>query len=115
MKRYRILFLGLANDLEGFKERMSELGVMPETAEHMVLKAPVVMKAGMTLDHAQRYAMAVQKAGARVNIQEEAVLKDFRQPTAPLQVKPLEYFTMCTECGHIQPRGERCVRCGSHL
>lgn len=103
--KYRILFLGLVDDLECFKERMGELGVEAETAEKIVRKAPVVLKAGMTLDHAQRYARAVQKAGARVNIQQEAVL----------HIKPLEYFTMCTECGHKQPRGERCVRCGHAL
>jgi hypothetical protein len=115
IKKYRILFLGLADDLECFKERMSELGVKPEMSEHIVLRAPVVLKAGMTLDNAQRYAKAVHNAGAKVNIQEDAVVDKSIGLTAPLQIKPLEYFTMCTECGHKQARGERCVRCGRSL
>jgi hypothetical protein len=114
LKKYRILFLGLVHDLETFKGRMSELGVRPETAEQIVHKAPVVLKAGMTLDHARRYAKAVQSAGAKVNIQQEA---DSDKPPVNrlFHIKPLEYFTMCTQCGHKQPRSERCVRCGHTL
>ncbi|RJR42180.1 MAG: hypothetical protein C4576_16490 [Desulfobacteraceae bacterium] len=105
---YRVLFLRLLEDISFFKERMSELGVRPEVAERIVLKAPVVMKAGIPLEHARRYAEAVQRAGGDVSIQEEK--------PRPLYVKPLEYFTMCNECGHKQPRKEeRCVRCGHPL
>lgn len=114
VRNYRILFTGLFEELAFFKKRMSELGVKPETAEQIVLKAPVIMKAGIPLSHARKYAEAVRRAGGNVSIQEEKSL-GAPKPKGQLQIKPLEYFTMCKECGHKQPRAERCVRCGRHL
>jgi len=115
MRSYRVLFLGLVENLAFFKERMSGLGVKPETAEQIVLKAPVVMKAGIPLAHARKYAEAVQRAGGNVSIQEEKSLGAPDSLNRPVHIKPLEYFTMCNECGHKQPRNERCVRCGHPL
>jgi hypothetical protein len=115
MKNYRVLFLGLLEDVAIFKERMSEFGVKPQTAEQIVLKAPVVMKAGMPLAHARRYAEAVQRAGGKVSIHQENSHGETKPLNRPLHIKPLEYFTMCNQCGHKQPRGEQCARCGHPL
>lgn len=115
MKKYRVLFLGLLEDLDFFKRRMSELGIKPAVSEQIVRRAPVVLKAGMTLGDARRYADAVLRAGGKVNIQEDGVFETRREMSRPLSVKPFEYFTMCPECGHKQPKGERCVRCGRLL
>jgi hypothetical protein len=110
VKTYRILFLGLLEDPDRFKENMSGMGVQPEVTDKMLQRAPILMKTGMALAEARRYAEAVQKAGGRVNIQEDGGFQKPRDHRRP--IKPLEYFTMCLECGHKQPRSERCVRCG---
>lgn len=112
VKKYRIIFLGLLESLQCFKERMSTFGIPSTTVEQIVQKAPVVLKAELTLADARQYAEAVQLAGGKVNIQEQGLFEEPDRPRKSVEVKPFEYFTMCPECGYKQPKGETCVKCG---
>ena len=98
-KKYRIVFLGLLKGPVEFAQGMSGLGVGFTAIEEMIQKVPVVMKGGMTLREARAYADAVQEAGGRVNIHE-------------VEIKPLDKFTECPECGFKQLKGGACVKCG---
>lgn len=115
VKSYRILFLGVLGDPDPFKEKMAELGIKPEVAQDMMQRAPILLKTGMDLEKARRYAEAIQRAGGKVTIQEDGAFEKPKPFNARRVIKPFEHFTMCPECGHKQPRAERCVRCGCHL
>jgi hypothetical protein len=111
-KKYRVVFLGLSNGVEDFTAGMLSLGVPVPLVEEMVRKAPVVMKAGMSLARARKYAEAVQIAGGKVNIQDDGLAEVPSRSRRHAEIKPFESFTRCPECGHMQPRGESCVKCG---
>lgn len=111
-KKYRVVFLGLVHEMEGFTAGMLSLGVQVSMVEEMVRKAPVVLKAKMSLARARKYAEAVQAAGGKVNIQDDGLVEVPSRDPGFMEIKPFEYFTMCPECGHKQPRAESCVRCG---
>ena len=111
-KKYRIVFLGLFESEEDFKLSMSRLGVSPEAIEQMIQRAPIVIKGEMTLGDARQYADAIQYAGGRVNIQECGVFEEPDQINRPFEIKTLENFTMCPECGFKQLKAEACVKCG---
>ncbi len=112
MNRYRVLFLGLLEDAERFKKNMMGIGVMPDLSEKILQRAPVFLKAGMVLGDALKYAEAVQKAGGKVKLLVDGAPERPERVSRPNPIKPFEYFTMCSQCGHKQPRAERCVRCG---
>jgi ribosomal protein L32 len=111
-KKYRIVFLGLLKGPEEFAQSMSGLGVEFTAVEEMIQKVPVVLKGGMTLREARAYADAVQEAGGRVNIQEHGFFEEPRQLRNDVEIKPLEKFTECPECGFKQLKGDACVKCG---
>ena len=115
IKTYRIVLLGLIKRKEEFKQEMSRLGVSPETVDQIVHKTPVVLKGNMSLRDARQYADAVQHAGGRVNIQENGLFEEPERINRTLDVKSLENFTMCPECGFKQLKAEVCVKCGSIL
>lgn len=111
-KKYRVVFLGIVNGMEDFSAGMGSLGVRVSMVEEMVRKAPVVLKAGMSLARARRYAEAVQRVGGKVNIQDDGLAEVPSRNRKPVAIKPFEHFTRCSECGHKQPRGDSCVKCG---
>ncbi|MFC1532866.1 hypothetical protein ACFL7M_05835 [Thermodesulfobacteriota bacterium] len=111
-KKYRVVFLGLLKTGDFFKDGMSRLGVSHTTAEQIIKKAPVTLKEGMTLGNARRYADAVQDVGGRVNIREHGLFKDTLEEVRPLNIEPLENFTMCPQCGHKHLLTENCAKCG---
>lgn len=111
-KQYRIVFLGLLRGQEEFAQGMARLGLGLSIAEEMIQKAPVVLKGGMTLKEARAYADAVQEAGGRVNIQEHGFFEEPRQLRKDLEIKPLENFTACPECGYKQLKRDACTKCG---
>ncbi len=111
-KKYRVVFLGLFESKEDFVQRMSRLGVPYATVEEIVQKAPVVLKRDMNLGDARQYADAVQDAGGRVNIQEHGFFENPKRVNKPFDIKPLESFIMCPECGYKQLKAEACVKCG---
>jgi rubredoxin len=111
-KKYRIVFLGLLKGPVEFAQGMSGLGVGFTAIEEMIQKVPVVMKGGMTLREARAYADAVQEAGGRVNIQEHGFFEESRQLRHEVEIKALDKFTECPECGFKQLKGGACVKCG---
>jgi len=111
-KKYRVVFLGLFESKADFVQRMSMLGVPPVTVEEIVQRAPVVIKGDMTLGDARQYADAVQDAGGKVNIQEHGYFEETKRINKPFDIKPLENFIMCPECGYKQLKAEACEKCG---
>ena len=114
-KKYRIVFLGLVETPEGFKENMSRFGVNGAVVDQILQKAPVILKGDMTLGDARKYADAVHFAGGRVNIQESGLFEETKIRQGSMDIKSLEKFTMCPECGYKQLKKKFCERCGSHL
>ena len=112
-KIYRVVFLGLLASREQFRERMSELGVSPESTATIFEKAPVILKGDMTLSDARRYADAIQHAGGQVRIQQEGEYEEPSTVRTHLTIQHLEDFTMCPECGHKQLKADYCERCGN--
>jgi len=115
IKKYRIVLLSLLKSEEEFKQGMSRLGVSPTTVEQIILQAPVVLKGNMTLRDARQYADAVQHAGGRVNIQENGLFEEPARINRSPDIKSLENFTMCPECGFKQLKAKACVKCGAIL
>ncbi len=112
IKKYRVVFLGLLESEEYFRLGMSRLGVSPPAVEQIMQKAPVVIKGEMTLGNARPYADAIQNAGGRVNIQECGLFEEPDRINRSFEIKTLEHFTMCPECGYKQLKAKACVKCG---
>ena len=111
-KKYRVILLGLVEREEDFKLRMSRLGVSREAVGQILQRAPIVLKRNLTLGDARAYADAIQYAGGRVNIQEHGIFEGSDQISRSFDIKPLENFIMCPECGYKQLKEEVCVKCG---
>ena len=109
-KKYRILFLGLSINKEGFKVQMAHLGVSPETVDIIIEKAPVILKEGLDSKSSTLYADAVRDAGGIVEIQEDDSAEKI--VTHSIAIAPFNDFTMCPECGLKQHKREVCIRCG---
>ncbi|MBN2123742.1 MAG: hypothetical protein JW821_05595 [Deltaproteobacteria bacterium] len=114
-KKYRVVFLGLLKGPDDFKQAMAGFGVPPATAETIIENAPMILKGEMTLGKARQYAEAVQSAGGRVNIQECGFFQEPERVNRRTDIKSLNHFTMCAQCGHKQPKAEVCEKCGSPL
>jgi len=112
-KTYLVLFQGLTEQEDFFKNRMLSLGVPFETAETILRKAPVILKSGMSAEKVKKYATAFRGAGARVTImQEHGNSKESALGSPSISIPTFGDFTMCPECGMKQPRGRSCERCG---
>ena len=112
-KTYLVLFQGLTEQEDYFKNRMLSLGVSSETAETIVRKAPVILKSGMSAHKVKQYATAFRKAGAKVTIMlEHRDSEETSMGSPSISIPTFGDFTMCPECGMKQPRGKSCERCG---
>ena len=112
-KTYLVLFQGLTEQENSFKNRVLSLGVSSETAETILSKAPVILKSGMSAEKVKKYATAFREAGARVTIMQE--MRDSEESSTGnpmISIPTFGDFTMCPECGMKQPRGKSCERCG---
>jgi len=110
-KVYRVIFLGINGSRDEFLARMKRLGVRGSVIDRMIPRAPVILKEGLQIKYARRYAELVQWAGGRVKIQEHGTIKDMDHESM-FFVKGFDNFTICPQCGYKQDRGERCIRCG---
>lgn len=111
-KVYRVVFTGLHQAEDFFRNRISMLGVSPETVDEMLRKAPVVLKEAESLEYIKKYAKAITSAGGNVNIAACNPVKHVETgPTIP----GMSSFTQCPQCGHRQPKKNMCVRCGHVL
>ena len=111
-KKYRIVFLGLISPEKDFREKMSRFGVSPERIAELIEKAPIILKDDMPFAYARQYADAVRHAGGKVNIQEHGIFHKGKMVNRSFEIKSLENFIMCPECGHKQLKRKACVRCG---
>ena len=114
-KKYRVVFLGLLESQDAFQESMSRLGVPSGTVEQIISNAPIILKGDLSLGAAREYADAVQHAGGRVNIQEHGIMDEPGRFSKTVDVKSLQEFTMCPQCGHKQLRTSNCPKCGNPL
>jgi ribosomal protein L32 len=111
-KTYRVLLLGRIEEKQDFGKKMEKLGFSPDTVRDLVAKAPSALKVGLPLGEAREYAEAIQEAGGKVNIQEDGVSEEVTRLHPPVEIRSLQDFTMCPECGHRQIKAEACVKCG---
>ena len=111
-KKYRVVFLGLLDSPGNFQEGMARHGVSDPVVDQIIQRAPVILKGALGLGDARVYADAVYQAGGRVNIQENGLFEEPMRSGRSLDIKPLERFTMCPECGYKQLKAEVCERCG---
>ena len=115
-KTYLVLFQGLSEPKDSFKDRLLSLGVSSDTAETILRKAPVILKSGMTAEKVKKYATAFREAGAKVTIMQElGDSEELNMGNPTISIPAFDDFTMCPECGMKQPRGKRCERCGHTL
>jgi hypothetical protein len=114
-KSYRIIFLELLSSRGDFERDILSCGLTSEQIDLILDKAPVVLKADLALKDARKYAEAFQIAGAKVHIQENGFLE--QEPTEKqrpvFEIRPLQDFTMCPQCGHKQLKAKVCQRCGN--
>lgn len=108
-KVYKVVFLGLSEKEEIFKEKISSLGLSFEKAEKMIKKAPVVLKENKSLDYLKKYAAAITGAGGWVRIYTCPV-----KGTADGEsdIPTMASFMQCPQCGFKQLKGEGCIKCG---
>ena len=111
-KTYRVVLLGRMEEKQDFEEKMEKLGFSTESVRDLIEKAPSALKAGLLLGEAREYAEAVQEAGGKVNIQEDGISEELTRVHPPIEIRSLQDFTMCPECGHRQIKAEACVKCG---
>ena len=112
-KTYRVVLLGRMEEKQDFEEKMERLGFPRGTIQELIAKAPSALKTGLLLGEAREYAEAVQEAGGKVNIQEDGLSEGFdRAHHPPIEIRSLQDFTRCPECGHRQIKAEACVKCG---
>jgi hypothetical protein len=112
-KKYLVLFQGLTEQEDSFKNRVRSLGVSSETAETILKKAPVILKSGMSAEKVKKYATAFREAGAKVTIMQEIGDSEESNTGSPsISIPAFGDFTMCPECGMKQPREKNCERCG---
>ena len=115
-KTYLVLFQGLTEKKDFFRNRLLSLGVSSESVETILKKAPVILKSGMTAEKVKKYATAFREAGARVTIMQEiGNSKESSMGSPSISIPAFGDFTMCPECGMKQPRGKNCERCGYTL
>ena len=114
-KKYRVILHSLIEDGPTFKARMTQLGAPADAVDKMVSKAPLILKGGLTLGAARRYAEAVQGAGGRVTIDEHGYFMEERHSSHSVPIASFKDFTMCPECGLKQVKGDICVKCGFRL
>jgi hypothetical protein len=113
-KSYRVIFEELLQNRDDFERNIAGSGLNHEQIELIFEKAPVVLKAGLSLKEARKYAEAFQTAGAKIQIQENGVLdaEAVRKQRVGFEIKPLQDFALCSQCGHKQLKARTCQRCG---
>ena len=114
-KSYRVIFEELLKSRLDFEHDILSFGLNHAQIELVIGKAPVVLKAGLSLKEARKYAEAFQTAGAKIQIQENGVLdaEAVGKQRVGFEIKPLQDFTMCPQCGHKQLKARTCRRCGN--
>jgi hypothetical protein len=112
-KRYCIIFQGLLEGHERFRQRMAALGATQEVIEQMMSRAPLMVKDELTLGEARRYSERIREAGGRVAIYDRRWGGGPEPGTGhPWSVTHLDKFTPCPRCGLKHLKAVSCPRCG---
>jgi hypothetical protein len=111
-KSYKVIFASLLKEAGYFKGRMLKLGVSENVSEGLIKKAPVILKQGLSLKDARKYADAVFHAGGKVTIQVERSNKANPEKNTVSSIVSLKNFTMCPQCGYKQLKTGTCIKCG---
>ena len=114
-KQYRVVFLGIMNDDETFRNNMAGLGVSYTDLNKCIENAPVVLKRDLRLADARIYADVMINAGGSVNIQETGEFPEARSSTERRIASRGQDFVLCPNCGFKQKKEDSCVRCGFDL
>ncbi len=112
-RSYKVVFTGLLRTKAFFKNRISMLGVSPETAEEILKKAPVVLKEADSIGYINKYATAITNAGGRVNVY--SIDSTGSSGDGFSTIPGMSSFTQCPQCGYKQAKKKLCVRCGQIL
>jgi hypothetical protein len=113
--RYSVILSGIKPPMEHFRLEMSNLGVSAVVINHIIEKVPLILKTGMSLDKAKKYAGAIQRAGGMVKIIGHGSTETKNSATDIVDIEPMENFTMCRQCGHKQVKKDICIKCGFSL
>ena len=62
-KKYRLLFTGLIDDRDIFREKMAQKGVKHSLVDQMLSEAPVIIKQNLTLESARKYVDILSEMG----------------------------------------------------
>jgi hypothetical protein len=110
-KTYKVIFSGLLKEAEYFKGQMLKLGVSENVSNGIIKKAPVILKQGLSLKHAETYADAIIRAGGKAVLQVEKFPEGNHEKVTSSRVISLKNFTMCPQCGFKQLKTGTCIRC----
>ncbi len=115
VKKYRLVLQEITADTQVFAQNLMGMGVQEDLVRELIRRVPVIVKTGLTLPQARWYAESLQKAGARVVIQENGYSERTQKSRPKVSITPLRAFVLCPRCGMKQPKGLACVRCGMQL
>ncbi len=127
---YEVVFSGetySGADVDIVKAALGRLfGQSTATIEHMFAAGEVVIKTGISREHAQRYQAEMAKAGAIARVQRHPDAPS-TEPAASALPGPAQFnpgasqefslsgisvaLMMCPRCGHEQLEGDFCARC----
>lgn len=98
-------------DTETFRQNMAQLGVSGSTLDKCIEKAPIVLKRGLPLSDARRYADAIMSAGGIVTIKETGQYTESQPSIENKIIASHQDSMLCPNCGFKQKKMEACVRC----
>ena len=113
-KAYSVVFDGLNVSKSDFYVAIDKLGVNKNEINYLNQPIPVVVKDGISLKEARRYADVIMAAGGRVSIIEawEIKAKHSGDNRGLAISSSFSDFVVCPECGFKQYKNTLCVRCG---
>jgi hypothetical protein len=110
--KYLVVFHGLSGSPDLFRRRMRGFGAPAHAIERMMEEAPLILKRGLQLEYARRYADAITQAGGLVTVAEHRHPNPVANRAHDVSIASFGSFTMCPRCGFKQLKKPVCDRCG---